>query len=317
MGQHRPKLLLTGASGLFGTTAARYFSKQADTYGVYHSREVQIPGIKMIKADIRDTNALNILLDDIKPDYIIHAAALVDVDKCESHPDECYLINVRPVELLSNYCEKNNVKLVFLSTDAFFNLQNRKFANESETPVPISEYGNSKLQAEKIIQQTNSSAIIVRTNIYGWRPLSDRFSLAEWMLDAFINKKPITLVGDIYYTPIFTKTLSQAIHCLMEQNESGIFHIAGTENISKLEFGYKLAKVFGLSTQYVKPVSIDDLGLKAKRSKNMALCVDKFRNRCPGILNSVDKDLVTFRDLILSGNVNRLRQNNENAFYLD
>lgn len=313
----KPRLLLTGASGLFGATAANYFRNQFDTVGVYLSRKIDIENVKMIRTDLRNSQSLVQMLSEVKPEIIIHAAALVNVDRCESNPEECYLTNVRPVEIISNYCEKNNVKLIFLSTDAFFDLPGRKMASEKDTPTPISQYGESKLEAEKIISEVNSNAVIVRTNIYGWRPYSDSLSLAEWMLDALINRKPLKLVHDVYYTPIFTKSLSRDLHSLIDKKASGVFHLGGAENISKLEFGHKLASIFGLSTDVIQPISVDDLPLKAKRSKNMALSADKFRSLCPGMMGSVNDDLISFRKLIVESNSNQRRTENLPQYYLE
>ncbi len=261
--------------------------------GTYLNHPITLPDCQSARLDLTDKRAVTDFLNENRPDIILHTAAAVNVDECESNRDLAYRSNVVATETLAEYVEKHEKKLIYISTDAFFDGKDKLFSEE-DTPTPMNYYGESKLLGELIVRKRCEDHLIVRTNLYGWN-YQNKFSLAEWMLSNITAKKKIPLVYDVHYTPILTNSVVDCLRLLIDRAAQGTFHIAGSRSISKLEFGHLLCKTFDLSTEYIVPSSVKDLHLKAPRSSNMALSIEKLKRALPELKFSLENDLQRFK----------------------
>ena len=116
--------------------------------------------------DILDSNQCDKVFSKFKPDYVIHAAAMTHVDKCEEDPDTCNSVNVHGTNNILKTCEKYGSHLIFISTDFIFDGKNGSYSENSE-PNPLSIYGMSKWNAEKLIRTSTIDSSIVRTR-WSW-----------------------------------------------------------------------------------------------------------------------------------------------------
>lgn len=306
MNRFGKKYLITGASGLFGGMACVELSKSNEVHGIYHQHKVLLPRTKTYGLDLNDFAAFSYLLQQVKPDVLIHAAALIDVEFCEANSKECHRFNHDVVRELVKICVANSVKFVLLSTDAFFELPEGRRAKEEMEPNVVTAYGSSKRAAEKSVLEMAPDSLVVRTNIYGWNKL-EKQSLAEWMLDGLLTGKTLTLFRDVIYCPILVNTLARAIDALVQVGERGIFHVVSREALTKFDFGMRVAKEFGLDQSCIIPISVAEKRFRARRSRNMALDTGKFERRIPGLLRDVDTDLREFRELLRTGIVDQLK----------
>ena len=165
------KLLITGSNGLLGQKlidlcVAKQIEFLATSSGA--NRYSVCPIHQYRTLDITDEQNIQEVLESYQPTHVIHTAAMTNVDQCELQPEACDLINRQAVFMLAKYCQLHHIHLQLLSTDFVFDGQDGPYV-ETDAPNPLSVYARSKVEAEKILQQTEAlSYSIVRTIIvYG------------------------------------------------------------------------------------------------------------------------------------------------------
>ena len=176
----KERLLVTGGSGLLGSNIARTAAQDFDVHATYHSRCSQMPKITFVQLDIRDKQQVGSVLKRIEPDLVIHAAALVNVDYCETHPEESWAINVEGTENVALVSKEVDAKMIFISTDSVFDGEKGMYAEE-DVPHPLNMYARTKLEGERRVLHCLPDSTIVRTAFYGWS-LHNGISLAEWVV---------------------------------------------------------------------------------------------------------------------------------------
>jgi dTDP-4-dehydrorhamnose reductase len=298
------KILITGGSGLLGSNIAKLAATKFDVYATYNKNEVKMKSVHFFHADLTKKEQL-VKIEQISPDFIIHCAAVTNVDYCESHPNVAYDQNVLASVNMAEIAKKIGAYLLHVSTDSVFDGTKGNY-KEEDMANPINIYGRTKLEAEQKISSILSHSCIVRTNFYGWNK-RDKFSLAEWMLNKLTNNEELSGLKDVYFSPIFVNGLVELLFKLQERKYKGIIHIAGREACSKLDFAYILAEVFDLDRGLIKPVSILELGLKAPRGKNISLNVSKAEKKLKVLLPTVKEGLEEMKKLREEGYVKELK----------
>ncbi|MBA7704343.1 dTDP-4-dehydrorhamnose reductase [subsurface metagenome] len=242
---------------------------------------------------------------DIRPNFIIHCAALTNVDYCEEHPMEAHQINTIMSTLVAQKARQIGAYLIHISTDFVFDGIRGNY-DEKDIPNPINVYGRTKLEAEQKVISILPAACIVRTVIYGWNYQS-KFSLAEWMISKLKNQEKLTAFRDVQFSPILVNDLAAILFKLEEEKYAGIIHIAAREACSKFEFAKLIAKIFNLDRTLIEPISIDQLELKAPRGKNNSLSVDRAEKILNMKLPTVEDGLEKMRKLQQFGYSGELR----------
>lgn len=158
--------------------------------------------------------------------------------------------------------------------------------NENDPVAPLNVYARTKLAAELLAQQ-HPQAIVLRTNIFGWRPLGGEISFGEWVLRSLRDGAPLTMFHDVMYSPIATPLFSGMVEQCVKAGISGLYHAGGGENLSKFEFALKVADTFGLPADKVVRISVADKPFAALRPRNMALDSSKLANAL-GVCNLPD-----------------------------
>lgn len=292
---------------MLGSNLCRMYSQNnAEKYEVYATGKIKpsLPNCSNYKLDILNKEDLK-LIQKLKPEMIVHCAALVDLDYCETHPEEAKEINTAGAKNIASAAKKAGSYLVHISTDAVFD-GNKGSYDENNLPDPVSVYGKTKLLAEKEISSSGAEYVIIRTNIYGWNK-KDKFSLAEWMLDKLEKNEKLTAIKDVFFSPILVNNLGEAILELFALRYQGMLHVAGSESCSKLEFARKIAQVFNLKEDLITEISVEELNLKAKRTKNMSLNVEKAKTILKTRLLDVEEGLKKFKELRKDGYAVKLK----------
>ncbi len=301
------KILITGASGLLGGNVVTMASKKFETYAAYHRNPVKIGGCNTFRMDITDKREVSQVITKIRPNLIIHTAALTNVDFCEDHPEEARNLNVGGTRNLAQAAEKIGAKLIYISTDSVFDGK-RGMYTEEDAPNPINYYAKTKFEGEKLLGEFNLNYNIARTCIYGWN-IQDKFSLAEWVIDGLRNKKPLTMFTDVFFSPILVNNLAEALFEIYERDLKGILHVAGAERCSKFQFGEKIAEIFNLDKKLIKPISINDFTkFRAARPKDVSLDVDKAKKELRLKLLDVGGGIAQMKKLLDKGHVRRLKE---------
>ncbi|MBT4258070.1 SDR family oxidoreductase [archaeon] len=286
------KILILGARGLLGSNLSLLYSKNHDVLAAGKNKP-NFTFTKNYVVDISKEEDLEIIERE-KPDFVINCVALTNVDFCEENFELSREINALAAEKIAKACKKENSYFVHISTDAVFD-GNKGNYKETDSVNPINVYGETKLEAEKLIETVGGRYSIVRTNIYGWNHL-EKFSLAEWMLNKLRKMEKIHAFSDIHSSPINVINLGRAIMELFEKKYQGVIHISGAETSSKFNFAKKIAKIFNLNDKLIIESSSDTMNFKAKRGKNLGLNVDFAKNLLETKLFGIEEGLKELKE---------------------
>jgi dTDP-4-dehydrorhamnose reductase len=267
-------IVVTGASGLLGASVVLHARDLGlEVAGLHYNHSLLVPGTPMWKLDLTDFSATRDLLQELKPEAIIHCAAATNVDWCEAHPRETEQVNVRASAQLAEMACELNAQMVYVSTDAVFDGGQGNYS-ETDSPAPLNVYARSKLSGEDEVLKRHSSALIVRVNIYGWN-VQEKLSLAEWFLQRVGQEQQVPGFTDVTFCPMLANDLAVVLMQMVKRRLSGLYHVTGSEKISKYEFGRRVVAAFGLDPSRVVPARVEDTNLKARRPLDISLNTEK------------------------------------------
>ena len=225
---------------------------------------------RAIRFDLMDERGIYDLVDRLRPDVIIHSAALTDVDRCERERELAYKMNVEGTQAIAKAAEKAGAFLVYISTDYVFDGERGSY-REDEKTNPVSYYGQSKLLGEEFCR-----GCIARTCvIYGSRPASGKVNFALWLIESLKSGKQVRVVTDQFITPTLNTNLAKMVLEAADRRLSGVYHLAGATRISRYDFAREVARVFDLDSDLIIPSRMADLKWDAKRPKDSSLDTSK------------------------------------------
>jgi len=270
------RLLVIGASGLLGSKLMALASKSYEARGTYSPEADRKTNWKLEPLDIGSKDEVERIFKKLKPEMVILAAAMTNVDACEKDPVAANRVNATGPSLVARACEAHGARLVHVSTDYVFDGAKSRKYTEEDVPRPISVYGSSKLAGERSVLSTLPGAVVARPAVlYGWNPLEDKDNFVTWVLKKMRAGEDVTLFQDQWITPTFADDLARTLLELGERNISGLCHVAGPDCLDRPGCGRLIAKVFGLDDKLVIPVLSSSVSLPAKRPKNSCLDVSK------------------------------------------
>jgi dTDP-4-dehydrorhamnose reductase len=254
------RILVTGASGLLGVNVAYEAAKRYDVVGAVNENALSGAPFETLQVDLHQHEAAGHLLDDARPDWVIHCAALANLDVCEGQPELAHQLNAELPGRLASEAVKRNLRFLHVSTDAVYDGVKGNYT-ETDAPNPVNVYGRTKRMAELAVKAAHPHALIVRANLFGWSVSGDR-SLAEYFLNKLADDQPAPGFTDRLFSPLLANDLANMFLALLEKNLKGIFNAVAADHLSKFDFGVALAKRFGFDPALVQP----SLGADAKES---------------------------------------------------
>lgn len=268
------KVLTIGISGLLGSKIYEIGKEKYECFGTYLNHTVDLKNTFLLDATKRQ-DVFN-LTEKIKPDLVIDTHSITAVDYCELYPEEAWLVNVEGTKNIAEACKTFGSKLVFLSSDYIFDGRKGSYS-EKDKPKPLNYYGRTKLIGEKIIEALDVNHIIVRTAVlYGIGGFGKK-PFILWVLENLKADKEINVVIDQFNNPTLVDNLAKILFELYEKDASGIFHAVGKDNISRYELALKVAEVFGLEKNLIKPITTPELRQAAVRPRKLELSTKKLQ----------------------------------------
>jgi len=266
------KFLVTGSTGLVGSQVVKELTeKNHEVYSCYNNQKPQHGNPTHL--DLTDLSSIVTTMEQVKPDVIIHLAAMTDVDDCESDKDLAFLINAQATEKLAKQAALQNAFFVYVSTDYVFD-GTKELWKENDKPNPLGNYGKSKLEGEKAIENLASNWCIARISTpFGIHPKKKSFPL--WVADNLKSKKEINVLVDQFTSPTYVPNLSKMLIEISERQLLGVFHVSGASRISRYELAELVSEKLNLDKKFLKPSTIDEIKWKAKRPKDSSLDVSK------------------------------------------
>jgi dTDP-4-dehydrorhamnose reductase len=281
------KIFICGIGGLVGSKLVDLCKGEFEIFGSFNLREPNVNNVKSFQLDITNHEKLKNIIEKIKPDIIINATALNNVDYCEEHKDEANKVNVKAVCKLSEISNSLNSKFVHLSTDSVFDGTKKEPYNELDNPNPINNYGRSKLYGENEVLKFENNIIVRASVLYGWLPkaLSSKktsslkqINFAQWLISKLKLKEKVNITSEEFSSPIIADDFAKSTLHLILNKESGIFHSAPALCINRYDFSIKLAKYLDLDSSLIIPITTEKLGRSVTTAKNKCLNSTKLIN---------------------------------------
>ncbi len=275
----KTKVLITGSNGLLGQKLISLLVQQADIQLIATSRGANrmnfTDGYQYQEMDITDAEQVAEVIENVRPDAIIHTAAMTNVDECEIRKDLSWTMNVKAVEYLVEACEKHQIFLCHLSTDFVFDGQSGPYSEE-DLPSPISFYGWSKYAAEEIVKRSKCPWSIIRTVlVYGITNDMSRSNIILWVKNSLDQRKAIKVVTDQFRTPTLAEDLAMGCYLVVTKKAKGIFHISGKDFLTPYQMAIKTADFFGLDKSLISQVDTKNFTQPAKRPARTGFILDK------------------------------------------
>lgn len=272
------KILITGANGLLGNKLIDLLNTKPDIETIATARgaiSLTIKNGSHHALDIADASQTEELLNTVRPDVVINTAAMTQVDQCETERELCWKANVTGVENLARACEKTKTHLVHVSTDFIFDGTHGPL-DETAQPNPLSYYGESKLAAEKVVQNSHTTWAILRTVlVYGVTENMSRSNIVLWVKKSLEEGKNISVVNDQWRTPTLAEDLAMGCYLAATQKATGIYHISGSEMMTPLDIAYATADFFKLDKSLIKPADSSTFTQPAKRPAKTGFIISK------------------------------------------
>jgi dTDP-4-dehydrorhamnose reductase len=260
-------ILVTGATGLLGTSLCPALA-QREHRVVRHSLSQRAD----LMVDLTDREATTATLDKLAPDVVVNLVALTNVDQCDEEPNRAYQLNVRTVENLAAWLRANpRARLIHLSTDQVYDGP----GPHREDGVTLTNcYALTKYAGE--MAATGVEGTVLRTNFFGRSRVPGRKSFSDWLLETLREGRPTKVFTDVAFSPLSLTTLCEMIAVAAEKPVPGTFNLGAHNGMSKADFAFELASVFGLGTQATTRALSAEVPLKAYRPKDMRMDCARF-----------------------------------------
>lgn len=273
------KILITGSNGLLGQKLVALLADKASYQVIATAKGTNrlqpSTAYTYQSIDVTDQEQVESLIAREKPEFVIHTAAMTNVDQCETEKEACWQLNVKAVEFLVNACRKHHCFLIHLSTDFIFDGENGPYTEEAEAN-PINYYGQSKLAAEQLVMASGIRWAIIRTVlVYGVVQDMSRSNIILWVKKSLEEKKTIQVVTDQWRTATLAEDLAIGCYLVIEQEAEGIFNIAGKELLSPYQMALQAASYFHLDASYIKEANSSTFSQPARRPLKTGLLINK------------------------------------------
>jgi len=237
------KIALTGASGLVGSRIVELLNK-----------DFAFISLSQTEMDITDKDSVWGKIKNTDFDLLLHLAGYTNVDGAENEKEMSLKINRDGTKNVFDAVHQKGKKFIYISTDFVFDGKNPPYYEDS-APHPISYYGLTKYEGEKIL---GNDAIIVRIS-YPYRkmyePKKDFVCTIRTLLE---QNKPLTMVADSLITPTLIDDIAYALKYLFMNFSRGVFHINGANSLSPYDAGKLIAKTYGLDQTLITPTTYEN-----------------------------------------------------------
>jgi dTDP-4-dehydrorhamnose reductase len=270
------RLLVIGASGLLGSKLMAQARGRYDVRGTYSPAVDGKSDWRLEPLDMGSKDEVDGMFSKLKPEVVVLAAAMTNVDACEKDPTGANRVNASGPGLVARACRASGARLVHVSTDYVFDGSKKRPYTEQDMPRPISVYGTSKLAGERSVLSTLPGAVVARPAVlYGWNPLEDKDNFVTWVLKRLRKGERATLFQDQTISPTFADDLARTLLELAGRDVSGVWHVSGPDCLDRPTCGRMIAEEFGLDGGLVAPVPSSSVPLPARRPAYSCLDVSK------------------------------------------
>ena len=249
-----PRVMITGAAGLIG----QYLVKTARRWAPgWH-----VEGLTRADLDLTDDAATAAVFRRLAPDLVVHCAAMSRTKDCEQDPERAGRVNVEATARLARLSD--TIPLIFLSSGEVFD-GGTGWYRETDAPNPINRYGWTKLEAERAVLQ-NPRHTVVRIVLTAGTSQEGNRSFVEDMCWTAKAGRNVTLYADEFRCPLPAGVIARALWEVAQCDRPGLYHLGGSERLSRWEIGQALLPWYPELTGYlVKGSARDHHGARVRR----------------------------------------------------
>lgn len=252
-----PNVLITGGKGMLGTDLCKIFTDRGHAITVTDINEM----------DIRDLSAVMSKVEQLKPDWIVHLAAMTHVDHCEQRPDDAYLTNTIGTQNVALAAQKIGAMMVYVSTVSVFDGTKSTPYTEFDTPNPNSVYSKSKYEGELIVEKLLDKYYIVRAGWMFGGGREDKKFVAK-IIELAQDRDRLSVVNDKFGSPTYTYDIASGIEKLAHTGLYGTYHLVNTgEFCSRYQFAQTILAYAGIENCELHPVNSAQFPLPAPRPR--------------------------------------------------
>src|SRR5256714_83558 len=217
------RVVIVGAGGRLGAALLRAWRHDFNVVGFNHAQ-----------LDLGQPEQMRTKLGGLEFDALINTAAQTNVDRCETQQEEAFALNAEAPRVLAEVCASKNARFIHISTDYVFDGEKREPYTEDDEARPISVYGESKLEGERLALEANERSLIVRGS---WVFGPDRPSFVDWAIGQARERDDVKAIADKWATPTYTLDLAALLLPLITQQEiAGVIHLANSGECSWQEY---------------------------------------------------------------------------------
>ena len=258
--------MIIGASGLLGSRLMALGKEKYHMFGTYNTHSVD--GNDVFKLDVNKRNDVFKLVEDIKPDFVVDTHALHNVDYCETHPEETWMVNVDGTRNVAEISKRVGAKYAYISTDYVFDGKKLVYT-EKDKPNPLSYYAKTKWAAEMILEALDVNYVAARTAVMYGLSGKGKLPFVLWLIGKLQANETVKIVTDQHNNPTFADNLVNILFRLFELDEKGLFHATGKDCLSRYEFSKIVARKFDLNEDLIEPITTPELNQIAKRPEKV------------------------------------------------
>lgn len=244
------RVAITGAQGLLGQDLTRIFATHHEVLA-FSRNELDVTVESRVRRRLRD----------LEPDWILHAAAFTQVDAAETQHEKTFETNVHGAKNVALAAAECGASILYYSTDYVFSGLATAPYREDDPTDPVNYYGFSKRQGERVVQSLCPASLIIRTS---WLFGAGGNDFVSAIVKAAKNKGQLEVVADQRGKPTWTKDLADMSHRLVENQETGIYHVTNSGDCSWFEFARAIGSYLDLPCK-IFPVRTDQDPRPAKR----------------------------------------------------
>jgi dTDP-4-dehydrorhamnose reductase len=290
------RALVIGASGQVGAALLRVLRARGhEAVGTWAHHE--FPGL--IRLDFADARAVERVIAEARPDWVLCPAALSHVDYCEEHPDEAFAANLHAPLAAAQAAARAGAGFVYYSSDYVFDGSAGPYAEEAP-PRPLGVYGRSKADGEQAILGALERALVLRTSVvYG--PERQEKNFAYQLIRACRSGQPFRPAVDQHASPSYNEDVAAATVECCERELRGIWHLAGADTLDRMAFARLVCRVFDLDGSSLTPATTAELKQKAARPLDGGLRIAKARAQLATRLRGAEDGLRAMRTALAAG----------------
>jgi dTDP-4-dehydrorhamnose reductase len=269
----RLPLLVTGASGVAGYNALAYFRNRypGAVVGIRPTRTWQLTGDGVVALDTEDRGGLRSLFAAYRFRSVLNTTGNCALKSCELDPAMAERTNVVSAASVVAVAREFGCRLVHLSSDLVFSGAGRGGYVETDPVDPVTVYGRTMAEGERVVLGADPSAAILRISLPMGPSFSRHAGAIDWIEYRFRNGWPATLYFDEVRSATYTDDLNRVFERLLAGDESGLFHCGGPRPVTLYQIGQIVNRVGGYPAELLKGCPRREAGPVPPRAGNVSM----------------------------------------------